>query len=138
MVGMLLLLLLLLKKAMAMMSGKQRKLLLYSKVVQMWLKSSSSRGTSRHLMTDVALTVIDSCRLLSSVVPNVKGPDSTFFRLSFTSTSRSSTSTLRCSASRHSSSFCFERASSEACCWGSGDNGKSSVTQINEGSTCTE
>lgn len=35
-------LLLLLKKVMATMSGKQRKLLLYSKVVEMWLKSRSS------------------------------------------------------------------------------------------------
>ncbi|KAG7227915.1 hypothetical protein INR49_013709 [Caranx melampygus] len=65
------------------------------------------------------LTVGVSWRLLSSVVPSVKGPDSTFFRLSFTSTSRSSTSTLRRSASRHASSFCFRRASSEACCLGS-------------------
>lgn len=60
-----------------------------------------------------------SWRLLSSVVPSVKGPDSTFFRLSFTSTNRNSTSTLRRSASRHASSFCFRRASSEACCLGS-------------------
>lgn len=76
------------------------------------------------------LTVSVSWRLLSSVVPSVKGPDSTFFRLSLTSTNRSSTSTLQCSASRHASSFCFKQASNEACCLGSEDSTQLSVTQI--------
>lgn len=64
-------------------------------------------------------TVGVSWRLLSRVVPSVKGPDSTFFRLSLTSTSRSSTSTRRPSASRHASSFCLKLASNEAFCFGS-------------------
>lgn len=72
--------------------------------------------------TASTLTIGVSWRLLSSVVPSVKGPDSTFFRLSFTSTNCSSTSTLCCSASRHASSFCLRRASNEACCLGSEDN----------------
>ncbi|TNN45270.1 hypothetical protein EYF80_044542 [Liparis tanakae] len=75
------------------------------------------------------LTVGVSWRLLSSVVPRVKGPDSTFFRLPFTSIRRSSTSTLRRSASRHASSLCFRLASSEACRLGSEDGGRPSVGQ---------
>lgn len=73
-------------------------------------------NSSRRVFISSTLTVDVSWRLLSSVVPSVKGPDSTFFRFSFTSTKWSSTSTLRCSATRHSSSFCFKRASNKACC----------------------
>lgn len=84
-----------------------------------------------HFLTPMTfpLTVGVSWRLLSSVVPSVKGPDSTFFRLPFTSISRSSTSTLRRSASRHASSLCFKQASNEACRLGSEDDGQPSVTQ---------
>lgn len=67
------------------------------------------------------------------MVPSVKAPDSTFFRLPFTSTSRSSTSTLRRSASRHASSFCLRKASNGVCCSGSEGQGQRtlrlSVTQ---------
>lgn len=82
------------------------------------------------------LTIGESWRLLSSVVPSVNGPDSTFFRLSFTSINCSSTSTLRFSASRHASSFCFNRASNEACCFGSEDNMQLSVSQISDDLQC--
>ncbi len=67
----------------------------------------------------VILTVEVSSRLLSTVVPSVKGPASTFLKFSFTSIRLSSTSTRRCSASRHVSSICFRRASREACWLGS-------------------
>lgn len=81
------------------------------------------------------LTAGESWRLLSSVVPSVKGPDSTFFRLSFTSTRRSSTSTLRCSASRHASSFCFRQASSWTCCLGSEHTRRLAVKTFTENLT---
>ncbi len=67
----------------------------------------------------IILTVEVSSRLLSTVVPSVKGPASTFLKFSFTSIRLSSTSTRRCSASRHVSSICFRLASREACWVGS-------------------
>lgn len=45
--------------------------------------------------------------VVSTVVPSVTGPDSAFFRFSFTSTRFSSTSTLRLSFFLHSSSISF-------------------------------